>query len=150
MNSFQVRNPNFDSLVRASFARQQMMKSLGAQLLRVEPGQVTIELPFDARWSQQHGFTHAGAITSVVDSACGYAALTLMPPGYDVLTIEYKVNFLNPAQGQTFVAVGQVVKSGRTVTVCQGQVYATKGDRHSDIAVMQASMIALADQPMLK
>ena len=144
MNRTAARNPDFKAAVRASFARQRMMATLGAELMEVLPGQVTIRMPYSSQLSQQHEFVHAGAITSIVDSACGYAALSLMPPGHDVLTIEYKVNFLNPARGESFIATGRVIRSGRTITVCQGEVQAQQDGSLATIAVMQASMIALA------
>lgn len=140
------RNPNYVAQVQASFDRQRLMATLGARLLRVQPGEVSIELPYDDRLSQQHGYTHAGAITSAVDSACGYAALSLMPEGYEVLTIEYKVNFINPAKGERFEAVGRVVKSGRTISVCQGEVVACDGPNRVAIAIIQASMLAVVGQ----
>lgn len=140
------RNPNYVTQVQASFDRQRLMATLGARLLRVQPGEVSIELPYDDRLSQQHGYTHAGAITSAVDSACGYAALSLMPEGYEVLTIEYKVNFINPAKGERFEAVGRVVKSGRTISVCQGEVVACDGPNRVTIAIIQASMLAVVGQ----
>jgi len=124
MTQFQVQNPAFEQEVRNSFAQQGFMDHLGAQLTAVSPGEVTIVLPISPNLSQQHDFVHAGATTAVVDSACGYATLTLMPPQCEVLTIEFKVNFLAPAQGVKLIAIGRVLKPGRTVTVCQGEVFA--------------------------
>ena len=114
--------------VRASFDKQAFMSTLGARLARVDPGAVDIELPFDERLTQQHGFIHAGAVASVVDSACGYAALTLMDDDAAVLTVEYKINLLAPAEGDLVVAEGRVVRAGRNLTVCRGDVHA--GSRH--------------------
>lgn len=127
----------------ASFARQQLMASLGASMVKVVPGEVRIELPFSAAHTQQHGYVHAGAITSIVDSACGYAALTLMVANLEVVTVEFKVNFLNPAKGASFLAIGKVVKPGRTITVCTGEVFALTGGEQKAIAVMQATMMAV-------
>ena len=123
MTQFQVQDAAFEQVVRDSFAQQKFMDYLGARLTAVSPGKVTIELPISSNLFQQHGFVHAGAATAVVDSACGYAALTLMPPQSDVLTVEFKVNFLSPTVGERLVAVGRVLKPGRTITVCQGEVF---------------------------
>jgi uncharacterized protein (TIGR00369 family) len=138
-----VRDPDFEARVRASFEKQQFMQTLGARLESVEPGEVTISLPFRADLTQQHGFLHAGAVTSVVDSACGYAALSLMEPGAAVLAVEFKVNLMAPAAGERFVAVGRVVRSGRTLTVCSGEVRALQGDREATVAVMQGTMMSV-------
>ena len=102
---------------------QGLMQHLGAQLTAVSPGEVVIELPTSPNLTQQHGFVHAGAVTAVVDSACGYAAISLLPPDYDALTIEFKVNLLAPATGVKLIAIGRVLKPGRTITVCQGEVF---------------------------
>lgn len=128
--------------VRASFARQIVMTTLGATLAEVAVGAVTITLPFRSDLTQQHGFLHAGIITTIVDSACGYAALTVMPLTAAVLTVEYKVNFLAPAAGTSFVAHGRVLKPGRTLVVCQGEVYAQTTGPEKLIATMLATMIA--------
>lgn len=124
MAQFQIQNPAYEQDVRDSFAQQGFMAYLGAVLTAVSPGQVTIELPVSPQLSQQHGFVHAGASTAVVDSACGYATLTLLPPHSEVLTTEFKVNLLSPAQGVKLVAIGRVIKPGRTLTVCLGELFA--------------------------
>jgi uncharacterized protein (TIGR00369 family) len=113
-----------DARIRASFDAQGLMATLGATLALVHDGEVHIALPFSAALTQQRGFVHAGAITSVVDSACGYAALTRAPPGHEVVTVEFKVNFMRPALGERFVAVGRVHSAGRTLAVCVGEVRA--------------------------
>lgn len=123
MNKFDVQNPDYEELVRASFAKQGFMTFLGAELTAVSPGEITIELPVLPKLSQQHGFVHAGATTAVVDTACGYAALTLLPPGSEVVTVEFKMNLLAPALGLKMIAFGRVVRPGRTLTVCQGELY---------------------------
>ena len=149
MPTFEPPDPDFEARVRRSFARQQALVTLGATLARVAPGEVEIHLPFHPRLSQQHGFLHAGVSTAVVDTACGYAALTLMPAGAAVLTIEFKVNLLAPGEGEHFVAIGRVVKPGRSVTVCTGEVEALhRGDRRT-VAIMQATMMTLRDRPGL-
>jgi uncharacterized protein (TIGR00369 family) len=141
-------DPNYAQRVRASFSRQQVMALLGAQLRTVDPGQAEIVLPYREELSQQHGFIHAGIVTTIADSACGYAALSLMPPGVGVLTIEFKVNLLNPASGVRLVARGQVVKPGRTLMVCTGDVTAERDDGTvSPVALMQATMMVVRDRP---
>ena len=129
--------------VRASLSRQSFMTVLGAEPVEISPGRVVLEVPFRADLCQQNGFLHAGVITSVADSACGYAALTLMAPGSDVLSVEFKVNLLAPAVGDRFRAVGTVVRSGRTLTVCSGEVFAlAKGRPDKQVALIQATMVA--------
>jgi uncharacterized protein (TIGR00369 family) len=128
--------------VRASFDRQAFMGLLGARLASVAPGEVDIELPFRGDLVQQHGYLHAGVTTAILDSACGYAALSLMVPDAAVLSVEYKVNMLAPAKGVRFLAQGRVVKSGRTVTVVRGEVLAfDERDVGHPVLVMQGTMI---------
>ncbi len=144
--------PDADTIARvqASFSRQRAMALLGAQMVEVEAGRTKIVLPFREDLTQQHGFVHAGIITAIVDSACGYAALSLMPPGVGVLTIEFKVNLLNPAAGERFVARGQVVKPGRTIMVCTGEVMAERADgSQQTVALMQATMMVVQDRPSI-
>ena len=126
------------------------MHTLGALLVAVRPGEVVIELPFGIHLTQQHGFLHAGAITSIVDSACGYAALSVMPEGAAVLTVEFKINLMKPAAGSMFRATGKVLKSGKSLTVCSGIVEANSENQWSTIAVMQATMMAVVDRKTLK
>ena len=141
-----VRDPDFEARVRASFARQEFMATLGARLELVAPGEVTIRLPYRTDLTQQHGFLHAGAVTSVVDSACGYAALTLMEPGAAVLSVEFKVNLLAPAAGKEFLAIGKVVRAGRTITVCSGELRAVDDGRETVVAMLQGTMMAVRDK----
>jgi uncharacterized protein (TIGR00369 family) len=122
------------------------MATLGASLRQVTPGTVKIVLPYRADLCQQHGFMHAGMLTAVVDSACGYAALSLMPPEVGVLSIEFKVNFLAPAAGELFLARGQVMRSGRSISVCTGEVLAVAQGQEKLVALMQATMMAVAGQ----
>lgn len=143
-------DPNFDNRVRTSFARQTIMKTIGARMTRVSPGEVVIELAFREDLTQQHGFVHAGIITAIVDSACGYAALSLMPPNSGVLTVEYKANFLSPAKGSTFIATGRVLKAGRTLTVCAGDVVAVDDGKEKHVATMLATMMRLEEKEDLK
>jgi uncharacterized protein (TIGR00369 family) len=146
MPDFVVSDPNYEARVRGSFARQTVMTTIGAEISRVAPGEVDIILPFRHDLSQQHGFIHAGIITTIVDSACGYAALSLMPVGAGVLTVEYKVNFMSPAKGDHFIARGRVVKPGQTVTVCNGEVFAVTNGQEKLIASMLTTMISLRDR----
>ncbi len=138
----QPRDPTWEERVRASFGRQTVMHTMGAELTRVAPGEVDITLPFRADLTQQHGFLHAGVITTVVDSACGYAALSLMQPDAAVLSVEYKVNLLAPASGERFVARATVVRSGRTLVVCRGDVFADPDPEGGDEGTLVATMLA--------
>lgn len=141
-------DPDYVMRVRASFGRQQAMTLLGAQMTEVQPGMTEIVLPFREDLTQQHGFVHAGVITAIADSACGYAALSLMPRDVGVLTVEFKVNLLSPAAGERFVARGQVVKPGRTIMVCTGEVVAQRADgAQQTVAIMQATMMVVRDRP---
>src|SRR2546423_11462539 len=130
-------NPSFDRDVEDSFARQPIMKLIGARLSLVAPGVVEITLPYRADLNQQNGYLHAGIITTIADSACGYAAYTLMPSGSNVLSVEFKVNLLRPAQGEAFVARAEIIKPGRTLTVVRADVFALTGDAKALATTMQ-------------
>jgi uncharacterized protein (TIGR00369 family) len=143
MSSFEPRHSGFESRVRDSFAEQKLMGTIGASLISVLPGAVEINLPFSEAFTQQNGYLHAGIITAIVDSACGYAALSLMPEDSDVLTVEYKVNFVSPASGERMIARGRVTKPGRTLTVCAGDVMALDNGKEKLIATMLATMMAI-------
>ena len=134
-----------DDRIAASFNKQGLMTTLGAKLVLVSDGEVHIALPFAKALSQQHGYIHAGAITSVVDTACGYAALTRAPPDCEVVTAEFKINFLRPALGDRFVAIGKVQNAGKLLTVCTGEVraFAGNGSNNKVVAVMQATIFNL-------
>lgn len=134
---------NFHKRISDSFAAQGLMSTIGARLALVEDGEVHIELPFSTSLSQQHGYLHAGATTSIVDSACGYAALTKAPEGYEVVTAEFKLNLTRPALGKRFLAVGRVVSSGKLLTVCTGEVraFAADGQDYKVVALMQATIV---------
>ncbi|MGQ0760595.1 MAG: PaaI family thioesterase [Acidobacteriota bacterium] len=138
------QNPNFVEAVRQNFAQQPAMNLIGARLAHVEPGIVEIELPFRTDLTQQDGYLHAGVITTIADSAAGYAAFTLMPAGSRVLSIEFKVNLLRPARGQSFVARAEVIKAGRTLTVVRAEVFATGANSEKElVATMQGTMMCL-------
>lgn len=127
--------------MRASFARQRAMQFIGARLGQIEPGRVVIVLPFSEDLTQQNGYIHAGIITAIADSACGYAAYTLMPPGSEVLSVEFKVNLLRPAEGEEFVAEATVLKAGRTLTVTRCDVHSKSSSETRVVATMLATMI---------
>jgi uncharacterized protein (TIGR00369 family) len=130
--------------IKQSFNNQGLMKTLNARLVDVQKGQVKISCEFSDALTQQHGFFHAGVATSIVDSACGYAALTMMPENVEVLTVEYKVNFLRPAQTPTLIAIGKVLQFGKTLTVCEGSVYDSNEEKL--FAKMTATLIAMTDR----
>ncbi|MEZ0170162.1 PaaI family thioesterase [Microvirga sp. TS319] len=135
--------PDYEARVRASFAKQGLMRTLGASIARVSSGAVDLVLPTSPAVSQQHGFTHAGAVASIADSAAGYAALTLMPPGAGVLTAEFKINLLAPALGERIVARGKVVKAGRTLTLAQTDVFAEREGHEKLVAVLMATLMTV-------
>jgi uncharacterized protein (TIGR00369 family) len=143
MSEHAPRDPQYAARVSASFERQSFMSTLGARLVRVDPGEVDLELPIRAELTQQHGFLHAGALASVADSACGYAALSLMPPGAAVLSVEFKINLLAPAAGDRVLARGRVIRAGRTVTVCWGEVIAFSGATERLVATMVGTMMTV-------
>lgn len=136
---------NFEERVRTSFARQQVMATMGAELTRVTPGVVEIEMAYRPELTQQHGFLHAGIISTALDSACGYAAYSLMPASAAVLTIEFKVNLLSPGKGERFLFRGSVTKPGRTIIVADGQAYAFDGEGDARlIATMTGTMMVVS------
>jgi uncharacterized protein (TIGR00369 family) len=137
---------SFERRVRSSFARQTLMETIEARLVKVLPGEVEIQIPFRADLAQQNGFMHAGIVTSIVDTACGYAALSLMPANVEVLTVEYKVNFVSPATGHTLIARGKVIRPGRTLTVCAGDVVTVSDQGEKLVATMLATMMAIRDR----
>jgi uncharacterized protein (TIGR00369 family) len=131
--------------VADSFGRQAMMATLGAELVSVERGRVELALRHDARFTQQHGFLHAGAVAAVLDSACGYAAFSVMPPEAAVLTVTYSINLLAPAAGERFTMVATVVRAGRTMVTCRGDAFSDGAD--VPFAVMQGTLTAVYDRP---
>jgi uncharacterized protein (TIGR00369 family) len=137
-------NRTFAEEIKHSFAKQTIMSLIGAELTRVEPGIVEINLPYRADLAQQHGYLHAGIITTIADSACGYAAYSLMPPNSEVLSVEFKVNLLRPAKGEVFSAVAEVIKAGKTLTVVRADVFGLEEDRRELVATMLGTMICLS------
>ncbi len=146
-NGFIPKTLDFETRVHSSFKHQAVMNLIGAELVKVLPGEVEIQVNFRKDLTQQHGFIHAGIIATIADSACGYAAFSLMPADSSVLTIEFKVNLLAPAEGDKFVAKGKVLKSGKTITVCEGEVFAQRADETKLVAIMTASMMTIMNRP---
>ena len=140
----------FEQRTRDSFALQPAMQTIGATLTEVREGFVEIVLPQDVRLTQQHGFLHGGIVSTALDSACGYAALTTMPPDAGILTIEFKVNLLAPAKGERFRFEGNVIKPGRTITVVDGTAYAISDGNTKRIATMTATMMAVHGREDMK
>lgn len=150
MPAFQPQDPNYEQRVRASFDRQQAMKTIGAFVSLIDPGKVVIELPYSPALTQQHGFMHAGMIATALDSACGYAAFSLMPADAGVLTIEYKINLVAPGKGQLFRMEGEVIKPGRTITVVEGRAYAIDEGKQKLIATMTATEMTITGRDDVK
>ena len=140
---WQPQNPEFEDRVRASFARQGAMRTLGAELVAVAPGYCAIALVPRPEVAQQHGYVHAGVVAAIVDSAGGYAGFTLFPADASVLTVEYKLNLMSPAQGERIVAEGFVVKPGRTLAITRGEVFAERGGTRTLIAIMQQTLMVM-------
>lgn len=134
---------DFRERVQKSFGRQDFMTTLGAELTRVEHATVEIEMPFDARLTQQHGFLHAGVISAALDAACGYAAYTIIDPEASILTIEFKVNLLSPGRGERFLFRGEITKPGSTIIVADGRAYALTNGPAKLIASMSGSMMVI-------
>lgn len=144
-------DPDFEQRVRASFARQKVMETIGARLTSVTPGIVEIELDHSDRLTQQHGFLHAGIISTALDSACGYAAYSMMPADAAVLTIEFKLNLLAPGKGDRFLFRGSVTKPGRTIIVADGQAYALHADGGTKlVATMTGTMMTVVGRDGLE
>jgi uncharacterized protein (TIGR00369 family) len=137
------RDPEFEIRVRASFARQEAMKTLGIEIVRVAPGEIELTMPHCPAYTQQHGFVHAGIIATALDSACGYAAFSLMPDNAAVLTVEFKINLLAPAKAERFVFRSRVVKAGRVITVSEGQALAMEAGGERPVATMTSTLMAV-------
>jgi uncharacterized protein (TIGR00369 family) len=138
--------PGFEARIAAAFARQGFMGLLGAHLVSVEPGRCAIELPFRPDLTQHHGFLHAGVMTTLADNACGFAAMTLVPPGAEILSVEFKINFLRPGAGVAALARGEVIRPGRSLTTCRADVWARREDGEEVLAAtMLATMMVVAE-----
>ena len=140
---FQAQDPDFRERVRASFARQRVMATLGIEMIHLEAGEIHLTMRPDPAYTQQHGFMHAGIITTALDSACGYAAFTLMPHDAAVLTVEFKTNLLAPAKGERFIFRAEVVKPGRTLTICEARALALEGSKEKLIATMTGTLMTV-------
>jgi uncharacterized protein (TIGR00369 family) len=143
MASFTPLDPEFKKRVHSSFELQQFMKTLGATLEAVEAGFVEIHLPINPAVTQQHGFVHAGAVASIADSACGYAAFSLMPSDAGVLAVEFKINLMAPAKGEKLIARGRVIRAGRTLSVCQADVVAVLEGSEKTIAILTSTVMTV-------
>lgn len=149
-NQFKVADDDYEAKVTESFNRQEIMKTLNASILTIQPGIVELEFPYQTSLTQQHGFIHAGIISTVLDSACGYAAFSLMPKETAVLTVEFKINLLSPAKGKLFKAVGKVKKSGRNISFTEGELFATLDGRQKLVATMTGSIMSVYDREGIK
>ena len=145
MNKFTPKDPDFEKKIRDSFSSQGLLQNFGAEIYRIAPGEVELMMRFDEKLTQQDGFLHAGAIITLVDSACGYAAYSLMPADSRVLSVEFKINLLTPANGARFLARGTVIKPGRNISVCEGKFFTYQNGEEKLTALMQATMICIRD-----
>ena len=143
MALFEPKNPDFRAAADAMFQAQPAMRTLGISVARLDPGTAELAMPYQPEFTQQNGFIHAGIVTAGLDNACGIAAFTLMPKGAAVLTVEFKTNLLAPAKGERFLFRAEVVKSGRTLTVCDARAFAVQGDADVLVASMTATLMAL-------
>jgi uncharacterized protein (TIGR00369 family) len=143
VSRFEPKNPDYRAIAAATFDRQQAMRTLGISISRLEAGEVDLSMAYSPEWTQQNRFVHAGIITAGLDTACGIAAFTLMPPGCDILTVEFKTNLLAPAKGERFAFRASVVKPGRTLTVCEARAFAQAGGSETLIATMTGTLMAL-------
>ncbi|WP_108883691.1 hotdog domain-containing protein [Anderseniella sp. Alg231-50] len=150
MNGLSPKTADYAQRVADSFARQAALATMGVRLVSVEPGMVVMEMAHDDRFTQQHGFIHAGVTTTVLDTACGYAAFSLMPEDAGVLTVELKTSLLAPAAGQTFMFEGRVIKPGRTITFCEGEAFALNNGSRKRIATLSATMMTVLGRDDVK
>jgi len=141
------QDSNFIRRVKTDFAKQAVMQTMGIELVSVEAGRVVLAMPYAKKLTQQNGFLHAGVVTTGLDTACGYAAFSLMPENAGVLSIEFKMNMLRPSIGDRFTFVGEVLKAGRQITVVEGKAYAHKGDSEKLVASINASMMTVLPKP---
>ena len=146
MSAFQVQDPDYEARVRRTFANQPALGTFGITLTKVEPGALELRMPYDAKFTQQNGFLHGGVVSAALDTACGLASYTLMPAQADILTVEFKINLLAPAKGQTFRFVGSVVKPGRTLVIAEGRAFASDDGREKLVATMSATMMTMRRQ----
>lgn len=150
MRRFEAPNPQYETLVRKSFGQQGFMRTLGAQLVSIEPGRCVLAADFGDGLSQQHGFFHAGVAGALADSACGYAAFSLAPPNRTVLAVEYKLNLIAPADGTRLIARAEVLKPGRTLHVCRADVFVQSGASETLCATSLSTIIVLENERLQK
>lgn len=150
MPDFPARNPDYDARVRASFARQALMTTMGMRIEELAPGKIALAMAHDPALTQQHGFLHGGVVASGLDTACGFAAFSLMPADAAVLTVEFKTNFLNPAQGDGYRFEAEVIKPGRTLVIVEARAYGVTGGASRLIATMSATMMAIQGREGVK
>jgi uncharacterized protein (TIGR00369 family) len=146
MTHFEPKDPNFAERVRASFGRQKVMTTLAITIDELRAGEIVLRMPYHSLYTQQHGFMHAGIISTALDSSCGYAAYSLMSDDAAVLTVEFKTNLLSPAEGEYFIFRGRVIKPGRTLTLCDSQAFAVQNGSEKLIATMTCTLMALYDR----
>ena len=142
-SKFQPKDPNYADKVKNSFSNQSVMETIGASIEAIGAGEVEIEFPYQSSLTQQNGFIHAGIVSTVLDSACGYAAFSLMPEDASVLTIEFKVNLLSPAKGERFRGYGKVKKAGRVISVAEAELYAFSDQGRKLVATMVGTLMAV-------
>jgi len=145
MKPFIPSDPDFESRVRASYESLQLLADMDGKIVSLRPGIFHLDIPFSACITQQEGFLHAGIAATLLDTACGFAAYTLMPADSRVLTVEFKVNLLSPARGEYIHTEGQVIKPGRTLTVCEGKLFSIENEKQTLCAIMQATMICIKE-----
>jgi len=150
LEQFKPKDQNYRSKVKESFNRQGIMRTINASISKIEPGKVEIELKYSPEITQQHGFVHAGIVSTVLDSACGHAAMSLVPEDAGVLTIEFKVNLLAPAAGDLFKAIGVVKKNGRTIVVTEGELIAYDGEDEKVVATIVGTMMCITGRDNIK
>ena len=143
MSRFEPKNPDFRNVAAETFGRQRAMRTLGISIVRLEPGEVDLAMAYSSEFTQQNGFVHAGIITAGLDTACGIAAFTLMPAGFDILTVEFKTNLLAPAMGTRFAFRAAVIKPGRTLTICEARAFAERDGAEHLVATMTGTLMAL-------
>jgi uncharacterized protein (TIGR00369 family) len=150
MSQFIPKDPSFKNKVKESFYRQEVMNTIGAKPTLIEPGHVELEFKYDNKLTQQHGFIHAGIVSTVLDSACGYAAFSLMSENMAVLTIEFKVNLFSPAKGEVFIAIGKVKKAGKTIIVSDGELYAINEGERKLVATITCTLMSIPNREGLE
>ena len=150
MSSQFKADAGYEEKVAESFNRQDVMKTINASILAIRPGEIELEFPYQSKLTQQHGFIHAGIVSTVLDSACGYAAFSLMPEDAAVLTIEFKINFLSPAKGERFRAVGKVKKPGKNITVTEGELFSYLDGEQKIVATMVGTIMSVYDREGVK